>query len=96
MVDKCDAKEYVKEVLGEEYIIPTIGVWDNFKDIDFSVLPNQFVLKCTHDSGGLAICRDKERFDIAQAEKNITKALKREFWRTFREWDKKIGDLLKI
>lgn len=86
MVDKCDAKEYVKEVLGEEYIIPTIGVWDNFKDIDFSVLPNQFVLKCTHDSGGLAICRDKERFDIAQAEKNITKSLKREFWRTFREW----------
>ena len=86
MVDKYGAKEYVKKILGEKYIIPTIGVWDDFKDIDFDILPNQFVLKCTHDSGGLVICRDKKSFSIAQAKKNITKSLKREFWQTFREW----------
>ncbi|MCD7790921.1 MAG: glycosyl transferase, partial [Bacteroides thetaiotaomicron] len=56
MVDKCEAKKYVASILGEEYIIPTLGVWDRFDDIDFDSLPDQFVLKCTHDSGGLVIC----------------------------------------
>ena len=59
MVDKYEVKKYVAEKLGEEYIIPTLGVWDNFDDIDFDKLPDQFVLKCTHDSGGLVICKDK-------------------------------------
>ena len=48
MVDKYDAKRYVADIIGEEYIIPTIGVWDRVEDIDFDKLPNQFVLKCTH------------------------------------------------
>lgn len=52
MVDKYEAKRYVADVIGEEYIIPTLGVWDRFEDIDFDKLPNEFVLKCTHDSGG--------------------------------------------
>lgn len=52
MVDKYEAKRYVADIIGEEYIIPTLGVWDKFDDIDFDKLPNQFVLKCTHDSGG--------------------------------------------
>lgn len=56
MVDKYEVKKYIAEKIGEEYIIPTLGVWDNFDDIDFDLLPNQFVLKCTHDSGGLVIC----------------------------------------
>ena len=52
MVDKQEAKGYVAERIGEEYIIPTLGVWNTFDEIDFDALPNQFVLKCTHDSGG--------------------------------------------
>ena len=67
MVDKYEAKNYVAEKMGEEYIIPTLGVWDRFDDIDFSSLPDKFVLKCTHDSGGLSICRDKSSFDIEAA-----------------------------
>ena len=55
LVDKNRAKEVVGGIIGKEYIIPTLGVWKNFDDIDFDALPNQFVLKCTHDSGGLVV-----------------------------------------
>ena len=86
MVDKYEAKKYVAERIGEEYIIPTLGVWDRFDDIDFDALPNQFVLKCTHDSGGLVICRDKKTFDYAMAKKKIEKSLKRNYYLIHREW----------
>ena len=86
LVDKYKVKKYVAEVLGEEYIIPTLGVWDRFEDIDFDKLPDQFVLKCTHDSGGLAICRDKSTFDKKAAEKKIKRSLKSNFFWRGREW----------
>lgn len=86
MVDKFEAKEYVKEILGEEYIIPTLGVWDRFEDIDFDKLPNQFVLKCTHDSGGLVICKDKKSLDIIKVRKKICKSLNRNFYWSHREY----------
>ena len=86
MVDKYAAKEYVADKIGEEYIIPTLGVWDKFDDIDFDALPDQFVLKCTHDSGGLAICKDKKTFNIEAARKKINRYLKRNYYYTFREW----------
>jgi len=85
-VDKYEVKEYVAEKLGEEYVIPTLGVWDKFEDIDFDSLPNQFVLKCTHDSGGLVICKDKASLDIDKARKKIKKALKRNYYLLHREW----------
>lgn len=86
MVDKYEVKEYVKKIIGEEYIIPTLGVWDKFDDIDFSILPNQFVLKCTHDSGGLVICPDKSKLDINKARKKINKRMKRNHFRKHREY----------
>ena len=86
MVDKYAVKEYVAERIGEGYVIPTLGVWDSFKDIDFASLPNQFVLKCTHDSGGLVICRDKSKFDYNTAKKKISKSLKRNYFFSGREW----------
>ncbi|MCQ9281070.1 glycosyl transferase [Priestia aryabhattai] len=86
MVDKYEVKQYVAEKIGLEYIIPTYGVWDSFNEIDFNVLPNQFVLKCTHDSGGLVICRDKSVFDIDAARKKINKSLKRNYFYNGREW----------
>ena len=86
MVDKYDVKKYVSDIIGEEYIIPTLGVWENFEDIDFDVLPQQFVLKCTHDSGGLAICRDKKTFDMETAKGKIRAAFKKNFYWNKREW----------
>ena len=86
MVDKYEAKKYVAEKIGEEYIIPTLGVWDKFEDIDFDKLPDQFVLKCTHDSGGLVICRDKKRLDIDAAKKKINACLKVNYYNKWREW----------
>ena len=69
MVDKYEAKRYVANIIGEEYIIPTLGVYDNFDEINFEKLPNQFVIKCTHDSGGLVICKDKENLILKMLEK---------------------------
>lgn len=86
MVDKVEAKKYVTDSIGEEYIIPTLGVWDKFDDIDFEKLPDQFVLKCTHDSGSVMICRDKNTFDVDTAKRKLTKALKRNSYLPGREW----------
>ena len=86
MVDKYAAKEYVAERIGEEYIIPTLGIWNSFDDIDFENLPKQFVLKCTHDSGGLVICTDKDIFDKEVAKRKIKKCLKRNYYWSGREW----------
>lgn len=86
MVDKYEAKKYVAERVGEEYIIPTLGVWDRAEDIDFDSLPNRFVLKCTHDSGGLVICKDKSKLDRTDAIKKLKKYLKTNFYHIAREW----------
>lgn len=86
MVDKYEAKEYVAEKLGAQHIIPTLGIWDRFEDIDFDSLPDQFVLKCTHDSGGLVICRDKSTLDKETAKKKISRCLKRNYYYQGREW----------
>ncbi len=86
MVDKYEAKKYIAERIGDQYIIPTLGVWDRFEDIDFSLLPNRFVLKCTHDSGGLVICKDKAKLDVEAAKKKISKSLKRNYFKHGREW----------
>lgn len=86
MVDKYEAKKYVADIIGEEYIIPTLRVWDHFDEIDFDTLPDQFVLKCTHDSGGVLIVRDKSTFDKAAARKMFRIALNRNNYSVNREW----------
>lgn len=86
MVDKYEVRSYISEKIGEEYLIPLLGVWDKFEEIDFASLPNQFVLKCTHDSGGLVICKDKATLDMNAAKKKINKCLKRNFYKITREW----------
>jgi len=86
MVDKYEVREYIKEKIGEEYLIPLIGVYDSFDDINFELLPNQFVIKCTHDSGGLVVCRNKEKLDLEKARKKINNSLKRNFYYYNREW----------
>ena len=86
MVDKAQAKGYISERLGtSEYCIETLGVWDRFDDIDFDLLPDQFVLKCTHDSGGIVICKDKSKMDLNKAREIINDGLKRSFFMQTRE-----------
>ncbi len=88
MVDKYEVKKYVADIIGEEYIIPTLGVWDRVDDIDFKSLPNQFVLKTTHSGGntGVVICKDKNSFDIDACKKKLNKSLRQDVYRSLREW----------
>lgn len=87
LVDKYEVRSFVTEKLGEDYLIPLVGgPWDSFDEIDFDALPEQFVLKTTHDSGGVAICRDRESFDIEKARAYLSKRLKRNFFWANREW----------
>ena len=87
LVDKATAKEKVAKIIGAQYIIPTIGLYDSFDEIDFDKLPNKFVIKCTHDCASVIICRDKTKFDIKKAKEKIDNALKIKYYgKNFREW----------
>lgn len=88
MVDKFEAKRIATRILGKEYVIPTIGVWDKFDDIDFSLLPDSFVLKSTNGGGGggVVICRDKNVFDKSSAAKRLNSSLKTSIYKHLKEW----------
>jgi len=87
LVDKYAVRQYIKDTIGEEYLIPLVGgPWKTFDEIDFDALPDQFVLKCTHDSGGLVICRDKSKLDKEKARRKIEKCLKTNYYYGNREW----------
>lgn len=86
MVDKYEAKKYVSERIGSEYIVENYGVWDKFDEIDFDSLPDQFVLKCTHDSGGLVVCRNKDELDMDKARSKIDRSMKFNYYWSGREW----------
>ena len=86
LVDKYEVKPIIADLIGEEFIIPTIGVWEHFDDIDFDQLPDRFVLKCNHDSEGLVIVKDKKQFNKNEAKEKIEHALKQNFYYIGREW----------
>lgn len=86
MADKYEVRKIVAEKLGEEYLIPLLGVWEKAEDIDFSMLPNEFVLKCTHDSASVVICKDKSQFDFEKAKQKLQKALNTDYYSASREW----------
>ena len=86
MVDKYAAKKYVANLIGQRFIIPTLGVYNHFDEIDFNRLPNSFVIKCTHDSGGLIIVKNKESLNISKAKKKINALLKRNYYKYTKEW----------
>ena len=85
-VDKYAVKQYVADTVGEDYIIPLIGVWDNPDKIDFDGLPNQFVLKVTHDSGGRIICTDKNSLDVEKAKEKLKSLLSTDYFAISREY----------
>lgn len=88
MVDKYAVKDYVAGIIGEEYIIPTLGVWDKPEDIDWDSLSEQFVLKTTHGGGGggVVICKDKNSFDREKAIEKLNQSLNSDIYESFREW----------
>lgn len=86
LVDKWEVVGFVKERIGDAYCARKFGVWDNFDAIDFDTLPEQFVLKCTHDSGGVVICKDKDHFDKEAARKKLERSLKKNYYWLSREW----------
>lgn len=87
MVDKYLVREYIAKTIGEEYLIPLLGAWNDPDEIDFAQLPNQFVLKCNHNSGlGMCICKDKSKLDIPKVKKELRKGLAQDYYLTGREW----------
>lgn len=86
LVDKYEVRKHIKNIIGEDYLVPLLGVWDSFDEIDFSKLPNKFVLKTNHDSGGVVVCTDKKNFDYLNARNKLNESLKRNFYNVSREW----------
>ena len=87
MVDKYRAREYITKKIGEQYLIPLIGVWNSADEIDFAALPNQFAMKCNHNSGlGMCICTDKSKLDIKRVKVQLRRGLKQDYYLTGREW----------
>lgn len=86
MVDKYEAKKFIAGKIGEEYVVPNLGVWDRPEDVEFASLPNQFVLKTTHDSGTVIVCKDKQKLNIAETKAKLSELLKREYFYWGREW----------
>lgn len=86
LVDKYKVREYIKNAIGEEYLIPLLGVYDSYDEIDFNSLPKEFVLKPNHTSGDIYICHDKDQIDHRKLEKDIKRWLKRKYYWIHREW----------
>ncbi len=90
LVDKVKVKDWVSERIGQEFVIPTLAVYDNADEIDLHTLPEQFVLKCNHDSGGVVICKEKTTFNLEEARAILNKRLGHDFYQEYREWPYKM------
>lgn len=86
LADKYAVRDYVKDTIGEEYLVPLLGVWDDVESVDFDCLPEKFVMKCTHDSESALVCKDKSQLDIEAEKKRLKKALKTDYYYYGREW----------
>lgn len=86
LADKYEVKNFVTKKIGQKFVVPTIGVYDSFDEINFNELPSRFVLKCTHDSGSIVICKDKKFFDIKDARSKLTKSLNLNHYNRYLEW----------
>lgn len=86
LADKCEVKKYVAEKIGSDKVVPLLGVWNHFDEIDFDKLPDQFILKCTHDSGSCIVCDHKQTFDKESARTKLERCLQNNFYWNKREW----------
>lgn len=79
LADKYLVREWIKEKIGEKYLIPLLGVYDTFEEINFDKLPNQFVIKCNHGSGWNIIVTDKSKLNLADTKEKLDKWLNTNF-----------------
>lgn len=86
MVDKIEAKKFIADKIGEEYVIPMLGMWERFEDIDFDALPDRFILKCSFDSGSYYICKDKSKLNKEEIKKHLLVNWKHDYYCYSREW----------
>ena len=87
MVDKLLARDYIKQTIGEQYLIPLLGAWDSVDEIDFDALPDRFVIKCNHNSGeGMYLCKDKSKMDVEKVKKDLKRGLEQDYYLCDREW----------
>ena len=87
MVDKVEAKKWVAEKMGtDDIIIPTIAVYDRVEDIDWEALPQQFVIKCNHNSNCAVIVKDKSLLNIEKAMNKLRQGLQENYFYAAREW----------
>lgn len=86
MVDKIEAKKIVASILGDKYIIPTLGIWDSVEDIDWESLPQQFVIKVTSDSGGIVVCKDKTKLNIENAKAKLKRGWGKNYYQFNKEY----------
>lgn len=86
LVDKYEVKKIVADKIGENYVVPLLGVWDSVDEIDFESLPESFVIKCTHNSGGVYVVKDKSKEDLGAIREGLRKAMSENYYSAFREW----------
>ena len=86
LADKYEVKDIIRNIIGDNYIVPNYGVWDKFEDIPFEEMPDQFVLKMTHDSFGAIVCRDKNSFNKEEARKKVIESTSANYYPYLREW----------
>ncbi|WP_231505579.1 ATP-grasp fold amidoligase family protein [Bacillus sp. EB01] len=86
LVDKIKVREHISSVVGNEYLVPIIGIYDSFEEINFDALPKQFVLKPNHTSGDVFICKDKSKIDFLKLKKEINSWLRKRYYLVHREW----------
>lgn len=86
MVDKVEVKKYISEKIGSEFLIKTLGVYEKFDDINFSELPERFVIKCNHNSGGVVVCNNKEKLDFGALKKSFDNMINKNYYLSSREW----------
>lgn len=86
LADKYESKKWISSNIGQQYVVPILGVFRTFDEINFDELPNQFVLKCNHDCGSVIVCKDKSKFDIFKAKQKLEKHLSMDFFLPYREW----------
>lgn len=86
LVDKYEVRQYVREKVGEQYLVPVLGVYNRIENIAFDTLPNRFVLKTTHDSGSVVVCHDKKQLNIEKVKERLSFALRRNYYWVGREW----------
>lgn len=86
LADKYEVRKYVEKKIGDQYLIPLLGVWNDTDSIDYASLPEEFVLKCTHDSGSVIICRDKSKLNYSKTKKKLDRILNQNYYWGQREW----------